>query len=105
MSQTFLPASSASSPGLANGTYFTGTPSRSAIARAMSGDTPSGSPEALRPVTSRKLPRLMPARSTPVGASSLTTSGDMWADPVIGDVGRYSDRRRRGLHVGLYGVP
>src|SRR5215475_11949207 len=36
----------------------------------MSGDTPSGSPEALRPVTSRKLERLIPARRTPVGQSS-----------------------------------
>jgi hypothetical protein len=62
---------------LANGTYFTGTPSRSAIARAMSGETPSGSPDGVLPVTSRKLLTLMPARSTPCGASSATTDWDM----------------------------
>src|SRR4029434_9095738 len=36
----------------------------------MSGATPTGSYFSLRPVTRRKLERLMPARRTPVGASS-----------------------------------
>ena len=49
---------------------FTGTPSRAAIAAAMSGDTPVGSPDGALPVTSRKLPMLIAARRTPVGASS-----------------------------------
>src|SRR5262249_10157102 len=40
----------------------------------MSGDTPSGSPDGLFPVTRRKLPMLIAARRTPVGASSDTTS-------------------------------
>jgi hypothetical protein len=44
-----------------------------AIAAAMSGETPEGSPEGSLPVTSRKLPMLIAARSTPVGASSETT--------------------------------
>ena len=68
MSQTLVPAASPSSPGVLYGTYFTGTPSAAAIAAAMSGATPAGSPAALRPVTSRKLERLIPARRTPVGA-------------------------------------
>src|SRR5258708_35785149 len=77
MSQTFVPTWSPSSPGVLNGTYFTGTPSAAAIAVAMSGETPSGSPLALRPVTSRKLERLTPARRTPVGASSARALSDM----------------------------
>ena len=51
-----------------------------AIARAMSGATPSGSPDGLLPVTSRKLLRLMPARRTPVGASSALA----WEDAGSG---------------------
>src|SRR6185503_6141082 len=70
MSQTLLSTWSANSPGVLKGTYCPGTPSLSAIACAMSGDTPSGLPLAARPVTSRKLERLIPARRTPVGASS-----------------------------------
>src|SRR5471032_2482612 len=70
MSQTLLSTWSPSSPGVLNGTYDTGTPSLAAIACAMSGDTLSGLPLAARPVTSRKLERLIPARRTPVGASS-----------------------------------
>src|SRR5271169_4286716 len=54
--------------------YLTGTPSRAAIAAAMSGETPVGSPDGLLPVTSRKLPMLIAARRTPVGASSATTA-------------------------------
>src|SRR5271165_4192956 len=79
MSHMSLPTASASSPGLGNGTSFTGTPRRSAMARAMSGETPSGSPDGVRPVTSRKLLMLMAARSTPCGASSATTDWDMGA--------------------------
>src|SRR6516164_1299006 len=77
MSQTPVPAASASSPGDLNGTYFIGTPRRDAISLARSGATPWGSPVALLPVTSKKFERLMPARSTPVGASSETISGDI----------------------------
>src|SRR5262249_38995471 len=77
MSQTPVPAASASSPGDLNGTYFIGTPRRDAISPARSGATPWGSPVALLPVTSKKFERLMPARSTPVGASSETISGDI----------------------------
>src|SRR5579883_1275956 len=36
----------------------------------MSGATPAGSPDAVLPVTRRKLLILIPARSTPLGASS-----------------------------------
>src|SRR5215469_6830577 len=54
---------------------FTGTPRRAPIASAMSGDTPVGSPFGALPVTSRKLPILIAARSTPVGASSATIFG------------------------------
>src|SRR6516162_8939189 len=43
----------------------------------MSGDTPWGSPDGLFPVTNRKLPILIAARSTPVGASSDLTSPGM----------------------------
>src|SRR5262249_43046455 len=77
MSQTPVPAASASSPGDLNGTYFIGTPRRDAISPARSGATPWGSPVALLPVTSKKFERLMPARSTPVGESSETISGDI----------------------------
>src|SRR5439155_14297973 len=50
---------------------------RSAMARAMSGETPSGSPDGDFPVTSRKLLMLIAARRTPCGASSETTDWDM----------------------------
>ena len=56
-------------------------PRRSAIARAMSGDTPSGSPDGVLPVTSRKLLMLTPARRTPCGASSRTIDWDMRLGP------------------------
>src|SRR5215475_12196741 len=101
MSQTPVPAASASSPGDLNGTYFIGTPRRDAISPARSGATPWGSPVALLPVTSRKFERLMPARSTPVGASSETISGDIegyapregqskqvWASSYVGAIKR-----------------
>src|SRR5258708_34125071 len=52
--------------------YLTATPSRAAIAAAMSAETPEGSPDGVLPVTKRKLPMLIAARSTPVGASSET---------------------------------
>src|SRR5215470_4074356 len=57
--------------------YFTGTPKRLAISPAMSGATPTGSPASVLPVTSRKFDRLMPARSTPLGANSALTCCDM----------------------------
>src|SRR6266566_9094570 len=44
---------------------------------AISGETPAGSPDGLLPVTKRKLPILIAARRTPVGASSDTTSRGM----------------------------
>src|SRR6202012_1597691 len=62
---------------------------RSAIARAISGETPSGSPDGVRPVTSRKLPMLMAARSTPCGASSETTDWDMVRNPEDEDAALY----------------
>src|SRR6516164_6069206 len=43
----------------------------------MWGETPVGSPEGDFPVTKRKLPMFIAARSTPVGASSDTTSRGM----------------------------
>src|SRR5205823_5354642 len=55
--------------------YLTGTPSRAAIAAAMSADTPEGSPDGVLPVTRRKFPMLIAARSTPVGASSAIICG------------------------------
>ncbi len=57
--------------------YLTGTPSRAAIAAAISGETPVGSPEGLLPVTNRKFPMLIAARKTPVGASSVTAWSGM----------------------------
>ena len=45
---------------------------------AMSAATPTGSPDGLLPVTNRKLPMLIAARKTPVGASSLTTWLATW---------------------------
>src|SRR5207248_5527753 len=54
---------------------LTGTPSRAAIAAAMSGETPDGSPFGHLPVTSRKFPILIAARKTPVGANSETICG------------------------------
>src|SRR6266851_4750993 len=95
MSQTFSPAWSASSPGDLKGTQVTGTPSEAAISLAMSGATPTGSDFSLRPVTSRKLERLMPARRTPVGASSARALSDM--APVYTDLlgrQRHEDHRR-----------
>src|ERR1700716_1947811 len=50
----------------------------------MSGATPTGSDFSLRPVTSRKFERLMPARRTPVGASSARALSDM--APVYTDL-------------------
>src|SRR5207237_9227365 len=54
---------------------LTGTPSRAAIAAAMSDETPDGSPFGHLPVTSRKFPILIAARKTPVGANSETICG------------------------------
>src|SRR5438105_2745990 len=76
MSQMFLSAASASSPGDLNVTYFTETPRRVATSPARSGATPTGSPVEFTFVTSRKFDRLMPARRTPVGARSEMISGD-----------------------------
>src|SRR5215207_4354790 len=41
----------------------------------MSGDTPAGVPSGRRPLTRRKLLRLIAARSTPRGASAATAAG------------------------------
>src|SRR5689334_2793394 len=53
----------------------TGTPRRAAISRARSTVTPVGS--SLVPWARTGLPRLMDARSTPVGARSATTTGSV----------------------------
>src|SRR5262245_48250637 len=105
MSQTPVPAASASSPGDLNGTYFIGTPRRDAISPARSGATPWGSPVALLPVTSKKFERLMPASSTPGGESSETISGgiegvrskggeskQVWASSYVGAIKRSNSR-------------
>src|SRR4029077_12010450 len=76
MSQTSLSIASASSPGDLNVTYFTETPRHIATSPARSAATPPGSPVEFTFVTNRKFDRLMPARRTPVGASSEMTSGD-----------------------------
>src|SRR3954469_21527278 len=75
-SQASVVAASASSPGDLYGTSLTVAPRRRASSPAMSGETPLGAPSASRPVTSRKLLRLMPARSSPVGARAATAAGD-----------------------------
>src|SRR6516162_113364 len=51
----------------------------------MWGETPVGSPEGDFPVTKRKLPMLIAARSTPVGASSDTTSRGIGMCPGMGE--------------------
>src|SRR5437763_1961872 len=66
-----------------------GTPSRLASSRASSGVTPPGFPAV--PFASTMLPRLIEARSFPVGAKSLITSGDMLNSSSCG----------RDLRVGL----
>src|SRR5688572_1054798 len=53
----------------------------------MSGDTPDGSPDGVLPVTSRKFPMLIAARSTPVGASSAMTCDEGVAGMTAGSVG------------------
>src|SRR5580698_8592608 len=53
----------------------TGTPRRAAISRARSAVTPVGS--SLVPWARTGLPRLIDARSTPVGARSATTAGSV----------------------------
>src|SRR5512145_1625013 len=53
----------------------TGTPSRRASSRAMSTDTPVGSPPAGPRCASTALPTLIAARSVPLGARSLTAPG------------------------------
>src|ERR1700733_11309677 len=63
------------------------------MADAMSGDTPAGSPDGVRPVTSRKLPMLMAARSTPCGASSETMDWDMQMGPEDEDAAVYRTAR------------
>src|SRR6185437_3304474 len=80
---------------------LTGTPSRAPIASAMSGDTPVGSPEGDLPVTRRKLPMLIAARKTPVGASSAARgcgigweSGDGGSNPRS-----LTDRRAEGTQI------
>ena len=87
MSHILSSTASPSSPGVLNGTSLQGTPSFAAMARAMSGEQPSGSPSDVRPVTRRKFPILTPARSTPVGASwafaSAFASGDMVTFPFF----------------------
>src|SRR6267378_3456630 len=71
----------------------------------MSGATPSGSPAALRLVTSRKLERLIPARRTPVGQSSARALSDMGG--VYTSAGRWGSHchpeRREGSHAASTG--
>src|SRR5687767_14684604 len=53
----------------------------------MSGDTPVGTPSS-RPVTSRKLLRLIAARSTPEGARAATAASDGSSSGIHQSVGR-----------------
>src|SRR5262245_3032424 len=71
-----LPAFIASNtlPAASKGTSSIGTPARRASSRERSTETPLGAPSAPF-CASTALPRLIAARSLPVGASSLRTSG------------------------------
>src|SRR5262249_52641425 len=65
----------ASSRGASEEMSWSAPPTTAAFSPAISGAMPCGSPFGARPVTSRKFDKLMPARSTPFGASSLTSAG------------------------------
>lgn len=75
-SQASIAAASARRPGFSNGTSSSGTPSRVASRPQRLGLTPAGSPAGPRELTSRKFDRLMPARSTPVGAKAFRMTAD-----------------------------
>ena len=74
MSQLPLPASSNTLPAALYGISSTGTPSRRPSSRARSGVMPLVSPVASSFCASTELPRLIAARSLPVGARSLSAS-------------------------------
>ena len=74
------------------------TPKRSAKARARSIDTPAGSPAALRPAR-MGLPRLMEARSTPVGVKAWTISVGSGVDMVRNDAKPMKTTSLRCPHV------
>src|SRR6185295_4244397 len=73
MSQTFFVASAVTLPAASYGTMSSGTCSRQASSRAMSTDTPRASPVLGSFCASTVLPKLIAARSVPLGASSLVT--------------------------------
>jgi hypothetical protein len=72
-SQAPLCSASNTFPAASKVTYSIGTPSRRASSRARSPDTPRGSPPAGSFWASTLLPKLMAARSLPLGARSDTT--------------------------------
>ena len=65
-------------------TSASGTPSRSASARARSTETPRGAPVSGSVPARIGLPRLMEARRRPVGASSATVAASGWNRVLIG---------------------
>src|SRR5262252_4589279 len=76
MSHTPLLAASTTLPAAANGTISSGTPRRFASSRDRSTETPRGSPVAGSFEARTGLPKLIAARSLPVGASWDTASGE-----------------------------
>src|SRR5262247_1743076 len=75
MSQTLFLAASTTLPAAGNGTISSGTPRRLASSRDRSTDTPRASPLAGSFEARTGLPKLIAARSFPVGASSATCAG------------------------------
>src|SRR5262245_28556195 len=73
ISQTPFASASTTLPAASKVTNSMGTASRFATSRASSAETPRGSPLAGSFCASTVLPKLIAARSLPVGASSLTT--------------------------------
>src|SRR5262245_36590924 len=72
-SQTPFASASTTLPAASKVTNSIATPSRLANSRASSAETPRGSPLAGSFCASTELPKLIAARSLPVGASSFTT--------------------------------
>src|SRR5436190_3294508 len=83
-------------PAASKVTNSTGTPRRLARSRASSVDTPRGSPLAGSFCASTTLPKLIAARSLPVGASSVTTLRGIVSAMAPDMQAKSRDNRRAG---------